>query len=122
MYEITIKIDENDADYKTETKEITEEQLNQLRPLFEAIKNFKPYTTKKSSPSGMDWTHSSNFPYGECCRTDLGEKTIEEIYSDFDEDTIYLLIEGFLPSWGEYGFHSIISVEVGPIVKREKLI
>jgi len=121
MYEITIKIDENDADYRTATKEITEEELNQLRPLFEAIKNFKPYKTQTEDDE-MEWTHSSNFPYGEACRTDLGEKTIEEIYSDFDEDTIYLLIEGFLPSSGEYGFHSIVSVEVGPIVEREKLI
>ncbi|MHC1598880.1 MAG: hypothetical protein ACXQT0_04800 [Candidatus Methanofastidiosia archaeon] len=56
-----IKVDTNDADYDVSTTEITEEDLDSIRPIIEAIKNFKPY---KSKTRGMNQTHHHNWPAG----------------------------------------------------------
>lgn len=106
QYSITIKADTNDADYITETSKISEEDLNALRPLITAIKNFKPYG---------DFNH--NFPANEY--TNLGEKTVEELYPDhLDALEIF---DGCRP-YGEYGIHTIKSVTVTPHVEQEKLL
>ena len=116
-YEIVIKVDTNDADYITEISKISEEDINKIRPLIKAIKNFKPYSSKLND--GSSWKHSHNYPFGECLREDLGEKEPREIY-DFDEE-IFDIFEGCLP-YPEYGFHTIKSITVCPLVKKEKLL
>ena len=112
MLEIMIRVDTNDGDYAEVTNIITEAQLKILRPVFKAIKNFKPYKVDR-------WKHDNNFPSGECLREDLGEKTPEEIY-DLDEDTMDLLCE-FLPS-AVYGFHTIERVEIFPQSQKKRLV
>ncbi len=116
IYEITITVDTNDGDYNTETNKITEEELNKIRPLITSIKNFKPYKVKAK---GINWTHSHNYPYGECLREDLKEKSPEELYK-YDE-SIHCLFENLLPG-SEYGFHSIESITVCPFIDKEILL
>ncbi|KKM22785.1 hypothetical protein LCGC14_1621760 [marine sediment metagenome] len=117
-YEITITVDTNDADYMTKVSKISHEDLEKIKPLIAAIKNFKPYLTQAKGKS--EWKHENNYPYRECCREDLGEETPEEIYIDFDEETHELFLEFIELS--EYGFHTVKSVEVCPWRKKEKLL
>lgn len=117
QFELIITVDENDADYNTKMSVIPEEDLNRILPLIEAIKNFKPYTSK--SDSGSEWTHRHNYPFGDCCREDLGEKPPYEFYP-FDEE-VFEIFEEYVP-YSEYGFHTIVSIEVGDVPKRTKLL
>lgn len=118
QWDIKIKADTNDADYVMEISKISDEDLNKIKPLIAAIKAFKPYRTKKD---GLHWTHHHNYPCGEHCpRTDLGEKHPRDIYRGFDEDT-WQIFENLLPH-GEYGIHTIVSIEVTPHKKWKKLL
>jgi len=115
IIEITIKVDSNDADYLIETNIICKEDLDQIKPLIEAIKNFEPYEAFWDKEQTHKTTYSHNYPRGEYCpREDMGEKTVEEIYPQFDEE-IFEIFEEFCPC-GEYGFHTIkaISIQVNP--------
>lgn len=109
-YTIEVKVDTNDADYASEVSSISEKELEELMPLIEAIKKFKPYESLGGPPYGGKWTHDNNFPHGECCRRDMGEKTPEEIYSEIDEGTMELFT-GLCPST-EYGFHTIKRIRI----------
>ncbi|KKL70172.1 hypothetical protein LCGC14_2107600 [marine sediment metagenome] len=122
-YEITIVGDTNDADYITQVESISEEDLEIIKPLIKAIKNFKPYKigykcSWDSNKTGY-WTHDHNYPYGECLRDDLGEKTPRELY-DFDEK-VFELFEEYAP-YGEYGIHTIESITICPLQKKIKLL
>ena len=91
MKRLLVIVADNDGDYVTEMNEITPEQLEELLPVFEAIKNFKPY--KATSEGGSPWTHSHNWPKGSgeyVPRKDLGEKS----------------------PYGEYGIHTIKTIKV----------
>lgn len=112
MLEITIMVDTNDGDYEYAINTISEEDLDRLRPLINAIKEFKPYRNE-------NWTHTHNWAIGDCCRDDLGEKEPAEIY-DFPEE-IMELFENFLPS-PQYGFHTIERIEVCPKQDKERLL
>jgi hypothetical protein len=114
--EITVVVDSNDGDYMSAINEISEETLDKLRPLITAIKNFECYTTNHR---GLKWTHYSNFATGECCRTDLGELPVEELYADY-ADVIELFMD-YCP-WGEWGFHTIERIEVCPKQNKERLL
>lgn len=120
-YCIEIKVDTNDADYLTQNSVITEEELNKIRPLIEAIKNFEPYKSKSTGQYKLDWTHGHNYPHGEYApRFDLGEKTPQQIYPEIS-DEIHDLFQEYCP-YGEHGFHSIESIYVYPEVKKERLL
>jgi hypothetical protein len=114
-YSLKIEVDTNDGDYISEITVITSKQLEQLRPLFAAIKRFVPY---KCGEDG--YRHDNNFPYGDCCREDMGELPVQELYKDIDPETLEYFIQ--LCPFCEYGFHTIESVEVAPEVKWEKLV
>lgn len=118
---LNITADTNDADYVSNMTEITADKLAELMPLIKAIKNFKTYKTK-SKDGSYERSHSHNWPTGDCLRQDLGEKSPEEYYGEqgISEDLIMELSENFLPH-GEYGIHTIKSIEVLHIAKREKL-
>lgn len=119
MLELTVVVDTNDADYRTQVSEISEADLEKIAPLIQAIKNFKPYRT---TSDGLSWPHGHNFPQGECLREDLGEKPVEEMYQEVvSDDTLQMFVEEYCPS-DEYGFHTIISIEVTPLVKKTKLL
>jgi len=124
---LIVTADTNDADYITENTEISDKDLEILKPLFKSIKNFKPYKVKyKSSCSGeiREWTHDNNFPWGNgeyMPREDLGEKSVEEIYSDHKE-AVELFTEGGYCPYGEYGIHTIESIEVMEVASKKKLL
>jgi len=113
MFEIIVTVDTNDADYDKTISEISEGDLESIKPLIAAIKAFKSYTVKRSK--GMDWTHHHNYPWGDCLREDLGEKSPKELYGDVE------LFEEFIP-YPEHGFHTIESITISPLVKREELL
>ena len=117
--EITVIVDTNDGDYINQVQEISQEELDEIMPLIEAIKNFKPYKVKAR---GLEWTHSHNYSYGECLRKDLGEKSPQELYPDVDEEIFEIFEESFLPMNNEYGFHTIKSITISPLVKRQELL
>ncbi len=92
---------------------ITPAQLDRLRPLFTAISNFTVYDAK-AEDGKMDWTHSDNFPWGECQREDLGEKSPEQIYVEtglVTAEDLNFFANNFIP-YPENGFHSIDSIQV----------
>ncbi len=117
-WEIKITADTNDADYVTEISKITEKDLDKIKPLIEAIKKFKPYTTKSD---GLSWTHSHNYPWGEHLpRKDLGERHPNEIYKGIDEEA-FEIFQDLIPH-GEHGIHTIVSIDIAPIIKWKKLL
>ena len=111
-----VEIDTNDADYIGQLVNVEDEVAEKWMPLIEKIKNFKPYTG--TALSGTTWDHTSNFPIGECCRYDLGEKDSMELYDITDEE-LEEFCETFNLYGGEWGFHTInriIEVEIKNIV------
>jgi len=119
VFEITITVDTNDADYATQVSKISESDLELIKPLIKAISKFQPYTAKTRGANSLTWDHHHNYPYGECCRGDLGEKHPQELY-DFPQ-AVFEIFENLLP-FNEYGFHTIDSIEVTPYVKKTKLL
>jgi hypothetical protein len=88
MKYLLVVADTNDADYIQTFEKISDRDLEILKPLFKAIKNFKPYVT---TGDYGEREHHHNFPTNDCCRDDLGEKTVEQIYADVDPDSLLLL-------------------------------
>jgi hypothetical protein len=119
-YEVIIKADTNDGDYVTSMETVGDAELKLIREVCKAIKDFQPYTTEGCNIDWRDWTHSHNWPEGECLREDLGEKSPSEIYSQCSQEALDLFRE--LIPYGEYGIHTIESVTVSPVVAREKLL
>lgn len=115
--EITITADTNDGDYVTQVSEISENDLSTIKPLIASIKRFKKY--KGYSASGMPYTHHHNYPFGDCAREDLGEKTLSELY-DFDEE-VFELFNDYIP-YGEYGIHTIKSITICPLQEKTRLL
>lgn len=108
--------DTNDADYVSTFLEIDFADFYRFLSLIEAIKNFKEY--EGISASGSKWTHRHNWPRGEYSpREDLGEKTVEEIYSQFSEDLI-LDFEEYVPP----NIHSIEKIEIISVDLIENLL
>jgi hypothetical protein len=115
-YYINIKADTNDGDYISQMCEISEEELKLIRPVVESIKAFKPYKVKGLS-------HDNNFPCGDCCCKRLGQKEAEEYYVDgglVTQEQFDAFME-FVPQ-GEYGIHTIESVEVFHVTEVHSLI
>lgn len=117
-HEITIVVDTNDADFRTQVNRITEEELATIKPLIEAIKEFKPYKIKTGL--GYDRSHQNNYPTQDCCREDLGQKTVYEYYSEISEE-VHELFQEFCPM-DEHGFHTVESIHLTPVVEKEKLL
>ncbi len=105
---IVIEADTNDGDYITNKSEITDSELEVINPVIQAIKNFKPYQGEWMP--GQFTTHDHNFPLGDCLREDMGEKPIEEIYSNVDSNSLEVFKE--MVPYGEYGIHTIKSIEI----------
>lgn len=99
-----VEVDTNDADYVGKLVHVSDEKVEKWMSLIEKIKNFKPYIG--TTDFGSTWNHTSNFPVGECCRYDLGEKDPCELYGITEEE-----LEEFQDTFelygGEYGFHTI---------------
>jgi hypothetical protein len=116
---LIITADTNDADYITRVSDVTTEELEILKPLFDKIKNFEPYKTQIKG-KGMGWSHIHNWPVGEYgCREDLGEKTVQELYDLTDDDFEFAM--EFIP-YGEHGTHTITDIKVVEVINETKYI
>lgn len=98
-----VEVDTNDADYIGKIVEVEDEIAKKFEPLIKKIAQFTPYTVD-------NWTHDSNFPVGECLRTDLGEKNPCELY-DIDENTYEEFVDAFELYGSEWGFHTITKIQ-----------
>lgn len=124
---LIVTVDTNDADYNTEVSRIEQEQLDKLLPVFEAIKNFKPYKgmtdPKRTGTPAREWTHNNNWPVGEYAyRPDLGGKTPEEIYAGVLTEDQIGLFEDYLPSAGDTGYHDIVSITVLEVANETQYV
>lgn len=102
---IEIKADTNDADYVHERSEISEELLEQFKPLIAAIK-------EKGKNYGHNWlTYDYN-------RDE--EDGPYEMYSEFGKELIDWFRD-FVPH-GEYGVHSIRGIKLLRVESEETLL
>lgn len=101
---ILIEGDINDADYISEINDITEEQLNSIKPIIEAVKN---------CTNRHNWVN------------DYDNHTIDELYPQFfidgDESPEMETFYEFLPH-GEHGIHSIDKIVVFEVVNEIVLL
>lgn len=116
---IYIRIDTNDGDYVANLNPITDEEIELIKPVIEAIKNFKLYAVPITYCQGnneytIEWKHNSNYPIGECLRTDLGEKSPDELYGHLEG---YELFDSLTP-YSEYGFHTIEEIKIVIILEE----
>lgn len=107
MYKIVITVDENDADYISRTSVVTWEEIMEIIPLIEALKNFQPYNDNQ-----FKVRHRHNYSYDIDIREDLGEKTPQELYN-IDKD-IFSKFEQYVPHT-EGGFHTVESIIIYPM-------
>lgn len=113
---IYIQADTNDANYVTTLKEISDEDLELILPVINAIKKFEPYKTHVRI---VERTHRHNFPYGECLREDLGEKNTFKLYGHLEG--YYLFMEEFVPC-DDYGIHTINEIRILNVESEETLL
>ena len=110
-WNIHIVADINDADYIENLSIIDQVELDKIKPVIEAIRDFKPYTyTDTSDKFKLTWDHRHNWP--EDPREDLGEKSIYELYGI--DDDLWNLFNDFIPSNCYDNIHTIVSIEVWP--------
>jgi hypothetical protein len=109
---LMVVADTNDGDYVHRKVKITPGKVEEIMPVIEAIKKFKPYKSK-----GHEFRH--NFPQGECLREDMGEKEVYDIYPKLTKDQLDEFIEEYAP-YAEYGIHTIKSIEL--VSEGEKLL
>lgn len=120
---LEVKVDTNDGDYVTERNFITLEQLEQLKPLFEAVKLFVPYNIEIK---GIEYTHCDNYPFRECVRSKRGQVSGREWYgkliqNKISEDIINLFEGNFIPH-SEGGFHTIKSITLLEVAAETSLL
>lgn len=104
---IFIKADTNDADYVYRKTEVTDQQIEFVIPLINAIKNNKG---------------SYNFLHGEFVRED--EKEVEEMYVASglcSQEVLDFFLDNFCP-YGEHGIHTIESIEILNVESEQKLL
>ena len=112
---IIIKADTNDADFVTEKNEITDKQIELIKPVIEAIKERNGIIEKGNWDDNYNWpTFDSNRLQGKR-PSDLylksGKVTIEQ-FDTFSE---------FVPSL-EGGIHTIEKIEILVVSEEIKLL
>jgi hypothetical protein len=113
---LIIVADTNDGDYVTSKNEITDEQIELIKPVIEAIKNFKPYIG--TQPDYWNHLHGHNYTTQECTRLDLGELSAKSLYGNLEG---FELFDEFCP-FDEYGIHTIESVTILVVEEEIKLL
>lgn len=123
MLYIEITGDTNDADYVSQINQISPEDLELIKPVIEAIKNFEPYQVDVPDPSyPMKWTHCHNFSHGEYIRDDLGEKSAYQYYTEKGiTEEQFETFQEFVPR-GEHGIHTIESIKLYEVSNVENLL
>jgi len=97
---IVIEADYNDGDYIAQINEITDEELNKFLGLIQAIKKNK---------KGHNWETGEN-----------ADSELTEQYPNFDP---YLLKDfNYYVPHGEYGVHTITSIEILKVSNKTKLL
>lgn len=118
---LIVTVDQNDADHNTKISDITQEELTELLPVFEAIKNFRPYKVPGKGTYVTEWGHYHNWPCGEYSpREDLGEKHPAEIYPHLTEEQIETFNDRC--PFGEHGFHSVREIRLLEITDDRSLL
>lgn len=97
---IIVKADTNDADYITKKSKITDEQIKKIK-----------HITKIISKNDNSWGK------GEVGYNDKFEDRYKDLLSEEEMN----LFENFTP-FGEWGIHSIESVEILEVTNEEKLL
>lgn len=90
--------------------------FNSFKLFLEALRNFQPYEV-----NGVIF--KNNFPFGESCQVDLGEKTTEQLYVDtkiISPEAFEIFVQTYMPH-DEYGVFQIESVEVFSVSKLHKI-
>lgn len=111
MPTILLKADYNDADYVYKLTDITEDELQLIKPIIRSIKDFKSY----SNNSHITFHH--NFPTEDLCRKDLGEKSVEELYGSFEGFNIFNKLIPYVEDWGIHTINEILLIDI-----KEKLM
>jgi hypothetical protein len=75
----------------------------------------------KTEDREMDWTHDSNWPVGDALRTDLGEKSPQEIYAGVLTPEQVELFQDLCP-FGEYGIHTITKITVVEYISEKEYL
>lgn len=109
---ILIEADTNDGDYISKLTEIYDEELELIKPVIQAIKEFKPYIGNK--PDYWNSLFRHNYPTSDCCRKNLGEKTTFEMYGHLEGFDLF----GELIPYEEYGIHTIKSIKIIQILEK----
>ncbi len=100
-YRIVVTVDYNDGDHTTEINDISKQELDDLRPLFQLLEG-----------------KHHNFPSGDQCHETDDPRLM---YPAIDPN----LIDGFELNYCpycEYGFHTVEKVTVTPWVEVERLV
>lgn len=97
MFELVITADTNDADYVTATCKLTAEQIEELKPILEAVK----------------------LKRGKWETGDIGDSTDE--YKDLLTDKQIEWLDDLVP-YGEHGIHTIESVVYYPLPDKVVLL
>lgn len=116
---LIIIADTNDGDYVTSNNEITDLELQVIKPVIDAIKSFKPYQGEWMP--GQFTTHEHNFPFGDGMyvpRKDMGEKSSRDLYGHLGG---YRDFERLCP-YGDNGIHSIDSIKIIEVDQETVLI
>jgi len=95
-YVIISEVDTNDGDYESKETTISEEQLENIKPIIEAIKRNGP---------------KSRFETGDCGSSGV------EIYGEMEHYKYF--VDNILP-WPAHGFYTIYSIKYYPIELRPK--
>lgn len=110
---IIIKADTNDADFIQEKHEITDEALEYIKPVIQAIKDYNEDSSIKYQKWNW-WTideGSKNRPSPQKLYVDSGKCTQDQL------EAFYELCPG-----GEDPIHSIESVEILEVINETKLL
>ena len=106
-----LQADANDGDYVTSLTQISDKELELIKPVIDAIKNFTPYSVRLN---GVNYTHDHNYPVGECIREDLGEQSFYELYGYLDG---FEEFDKLIP-YAEYGIHTIDQILIVNILEK----
>lgn len=101
MFEIVITADTNDGDYVTEINKITQEELDEIFPVIEAI---------KKCPEQHNWPAPVEYGFDE----------LKKRYPELSEEQIEIF-DAWCPT-GEYGIHTIKSIVYYETPKKIKLL
>lgn len=100
---LVVKVDTNDADYIEGHFQISNEEIEKLKPLLKTIGESE---------------EDCNYPYGNCVRDESGK----DLYSPIvGEEVCDFFEDNFLP-WSENGFHTIESIKVLEVVSEIDLL